>query len=658
MSVDGKCVVVTGTFSRSRGLIEAELSAAGAVVTGSVSGKTEILVCGEKAGSKLAKAQKLKLPIVSEAELQSLLSGTLVFQDATEVTAKTKAPAAGASEKIFAGKPSPKPSAKPKPKAKPKDTALDAAALLERTKTTIAANIFRMVDRPKYKQLEADFREEYPEEGDENVHLYLTQELMDYGQWRHMEPHIIAVEDSIKVCLASGQVELAQALCSSLPEVFQGHALLVLAEAGHFDKDAAIDAIVVGVQEGFDSGRESAPFAVARALQVVARLGTESSRIAELEAFIDPVVDSMFVEPVMQGSGTYGGKRSLEIFGPFLQAMMDCGKTKDVQRIQKKLLQTNAKQLGSALQAWAPPFPWAVPDKTPATAMRMMQTCDDPRSLLSKEVLVKFAQWSLVDLEKLAGVSPFCVEGFTRTALYPLLHAAGRPDDAETLLLADIESLSVQGQQRRKELLAEPVEVDVAAEFAQWPALCQRGPKDSVMSVVDRLLGAGSVALDGDVDPEKVEQLWPAIDELLQDEFRSSYDQGVEQRVRDDFKQLKLDTTIKRDGMASSGVRKLVEDDLKTFKADVGFARDTYQKNNSAKSLVARAILIGASDLALKAAKKVTKAERPSVALKVAQSALPANPGVALATVDALSDAPHFVVSQLLAQLWEAVLAK
>lgn len=65
----GKTVVVTGTMKNmDRKAISAKLAALGAKVTDSVSAKTDILVVGEKAGSKLAKAEELGITIMTEDE--------------------------------------------------------------------------------------------------------------------------------------------------------------------------------------------------------------------------------------------------------------------------------------------------------------------------------------------------------------------------------------------------------------------------------------------------------------------------------------------------------------------------------------------------------------------------------------------------------------
>lgn len=71
----GKSFVLTGTLpSLTRDEAKALIEAHGGKVTGSVSGKTDYVVAGENAGSKLTKAQALGVTILDEAGLRGLLS--------------------------------------------------------------------------------------------------------------------------------------------------------------------------------------------------------------------------------------------------------------------------------------------------------------------------------------------------------------------------------------------------------------------------------------------------------------------------------------------------------------------------------------------------------------------------------------------------------
>ena len=70
-----KIVVITGTLSNyTRDEMAGRIEAAGGRVTSSVSKKTDFLVAGENAGSKLQKAQSLGVEILSEEEIEALLS--------------------------------------------------------------------------------------------------------------------------------------------------------------------------------------------------------------------------------------------------------------------------------------------------------------------------------------------------------------------------------------------------------------------------------------------------------------------------------------------------------------------------------------------------------------------------------------------------------
>ncbi|MGJ0635730.1 NAD-dependent DNA ligase LigA [Xenorhabdus bovienii] len=70
----GKIVVLTGSLSRlSRDEAKDKLTALGAKVTGSVSKKTDLVIAGEAAGSKLVKATELGIEVIDEEEMLRLL---------------------------------------------------------------------------------------------------------------------------------------------------------------------------------------------------------------------------------------------------------------------------------------------------------------------------------------------------------------------------------------------------------------------------------------------------------------------------------------------------------------------------------------------------------------------------------------------------------
>ena len=72
----GKSLVVTGTLSGfSREEAEDAIRAAGGKAAGSVSRRTDYLVAGENAGSKLEKAQELGVPVLDEAGFRRVLAG-------------------------------------------------------------------------------------------------------------------------------------------------------------------------------------------------------------------------------------------------------------------------------------------------------------------------------------------------------------------------------------------------------------------------------------------------------------------------------------------------------------------------------------------------------------------------------------------------------
>nr|WP_313907152.1 NAD-dependent DNA ligase LigA [Psychrobacter pacificensis] len=76
LPLDGQTWVITGALdSMARDEAKAKLQALGAKVSGSISAKTTALLAGDKAGSKLTKAEKLGIKIVGEEEFLALVEG-------------------------------------------------------------------------------------------------------------------------------------------------------------------------------------------------------------------------------------------------------------------------------------------------------------------------------------------------------------------------------------------------------------------------------------------------------------------------------------------------------------------------------------------------------------------------------------------------------
>ena len=74
MRASSFALVLTGTLpSLTRDEAASMIVEAGGKVTGSVSKKTDYVVAGTEAGSKLAKAESLDIPVLDEAGLRALL---------------------------------------------------------------------------------------------------------------------------------------------------------------------------------------------------------------------------------------------------------------------------------------------------------------------------------------------------------------------------------------------------------------------------------------------------------------------------------------------------------------------------------------------------------------------------------------------------------
>jgi DNA ligase (NAD+) len=72
----GKTVVLTGTLpGRTREEAKDVVERLGGKVAGSVSRKTDLVVAGEEAGSKLAQARELGVPVIGPEEFERMVAG-------------------------------------------------------------------------------------------------------------------------------------------------------------------------------------------------------------------------------------------------------------------------------------------------------------------------------------------------------------------------------------------------------------------------------------------------------------------------------------------------------------------------------------------------------------------------------------------------------
>ena len=71
----GKMFVLTGTLTLPRDQVKKMIEDAGGRVSGSVSKKTDYVVAGTDAGSKLDKAKQLAVSVIGEKDLHELLEG-------------------------------------------------------------------------------------------------------------------------------------------------------------------------------------------------------------------------------------------------------------------------------------------------------------------------------------------------------------------------------------------------------------------------------------------------------------------------------------------------------------------------------------------------------------------------------------------------------
>ena len=83
---DGMTFCITGTLSQPRKAIQLMVKGAGGKVVGSISAKLDVLIAGENAGSKLAKAETLGITIWDEDALDQAFNGKTQSSEIEEIT--------------------------------------------------------------------------------------------------------------------------------------------------------------------------------------------------------------------------------------------------------------------------------------------------------------------------------------------------------------------------------------------------------------------------------------------------------------------------------------------------------------------------------------------------------------------------------------------
>ena len=87
----GKTIVFTGTLDQKRNDAQSKATAAGAKVTGSISGKTDLVVAGAQAGSKLDEAKAKGVKIITEDEFNAMCGGVDSGSSGSRKTQRAKA---------------------------------------------------------------------------------------------------------------------------------------------------------------------------------------------------------------------------------------------------------------------------------------------------------------------------------------------------------------------------------------------------------------------------------------------------------------------------------------------------------------------------------------------------------------------------------------
>lgn len=660
-----KTWLIYGRIALSKAEATQAITSRGGRLVSSVSKKLQYLVWdGESLGAgdtvsavKASDALAVGAIVVSEADFKSLLDGqvsdTLAAIVARAAPAPTNAPATEAQT------PTPPPATAQTAAAKAgsmasskkaSDDALTPEALLTRTLEAIAAS---------------------------DVHRN-GERMSPYGRFREMAA---TVEGAAGVCLAAGRGDLARAMIEALePEMAAFRVRLALAGVG--DLNAALDVTLAGVRQADRANGWSETlqgWAVARALALTADPALDARKdevVAEAEHVID---------------GFFEGTRTEVDFGAVLETLLRNGQVWQVRRLVEKFRWRDPNRVGDMLKN-RPTLAFAFVDDV-AAALSLLNHIEQPwdrGEVASPAFLARAvaAGWSFDALNVLVHMAPQ-----QRWAARVALTEAGRIEDGRRILADAIDQCTAIERLWRAEVLGDtahvarvlaeptkdiPLSLERVARGVEdfettWRRLSARASDGSLMASVMALDACVRFALKQKYPRARYAPLLDTISALILGDFRTPYDVGVELDRRVEWARLKAAVATAEGD--PNGERAGIETTLADFKALSAFGRDSYQRNEAAKAIALWAIEAKAPELAVKAADKVSKGERYTLATRVALGFLPDAPGPALAAFDRLAgdrkthdllglgdlNASHRVDGSdrtcLLAALWAAVLA-
>ncbi|MDC0716429.1 hypothetical protein [Nannocystis bainbridge] len=488
-----------------------------------------------------------------------------------------------------------------------------------------------------------------------------------------------AIEEAARRCVAAGRPELAASLAQGLRADLRAPTLAIAAAAGAGSVDAALDAFVKSAAKD-PRGR---PLWAANAVEALALVGA-GGRGAALEQLVDAVIDEAFA-----GEPEWGESDRFTALVPLLRAQVANGAAKSVRRTLDRWLREDPESLGEVLQ-YADSLLWIAVDdpKTTLALINAIEAGYRHIALKRGDGVRACATWAREHLDTLVAL-----ESDAAIPLGRHLLAAGRDAEARHVLAPRAEEEPLASELVERHLLLGEIEAAkrLARDPELWPEsdkftlyrirlgvetvaqarerLRQLNPRTggSVMAQVGALSDLAGLALERGEHAE-LDPILAAIEGLLASKKRTQYDVGIEASMRSQLADLRLRIVAAQGDR--SAVAAALEADLADLPRIQAYAKDTYGKNAVTSSLVHRAMRHGQPELALKAARKVTPADRHTVARQVAAAFLPADPGGALAALDALAGdkADSMLLArppdgtgagvQLLPSIWSAVLSQ